>query len=147
VYIFAAHKTSAKLKAIMDEVGEFEIETDDADSSYTPIDFSLPGNKILADIYAKRYQEKSDMLARMVNNEIEKTGRPALGVNQRQVGIAVLQATKMPAILIETGFINNPEDERYLNDPKGQQELAEAITEAVKRYRDQLENPKAVSSK
>jgi N-acetylmuramoyl-L-alanine amidase len=148
VYIFAAHKTSAKLKAIMDEVGEFEIETNEGDSSYTPIDFSLPGNKIIADIYAKRYQEKSDMLATMVNDEIGKTGRAALGVNQRQVGIAVLQATKMPAILIETGFINNPEDERYLNDPKGQQELAEAITLAVKRYRDQLENPsKALSSK
>jgi N-acetylmuramoyl-L-alanine amidase len=63
-----------------------------------------------------------------------------LGVNQRQVGIAVLQATNMPAILIETGFINNPEDERYINSAEGQQELAEAITQAVKRYKIQLEN-------
>jgi N-acetylmuramoyl-L-alanine amidase len=63
-----------------------------------------------------------------------------LGVNQRQVGIAVLQATNMPAILIETGFINNPEDERYLNSKDGQQELAEAITQAVKRYKAQLES-------
>ena len=148
VYIFAAHKTSAKLKAIMDEVGEFEIETNESDSSYSQLDFSLPGNKTIAQIYAKRYQEKSDMLATMVNDEIERTGRAALGVNQRQMGIAVLQATNMPAILIETGFINNPEDERYLNDPKGQQELAEAITAAVKRYRDQLENTnRTVTSK
>ena len=148
VYIFAAHKTSAKLKAIMDEVGEFEIETNEGDSSYIPIDFSTPGNRTIADIYAKRYQEKSDKLATMVNDEVAKTGRIALGVNQRQVGIAVLQATNMPAILIETGFINNPEDERYLNDPKGQQELAEAITQAVKRYKEQLENPgKALTSK
>ncbi len=148
VYIFAAHKTSSKLKAIMDEVGEFEIETNEGDSSYVPIDFSTPGNRTIADIYAKRYQEKSDKLATLVNDEIAKTGRIALGVNQRQVGIAVLQATNMPAILIETGFINNPEDERYLNDPKGQQELAEAITLAVKNYKQQLENPgKALSSK
>ena len=148
VYIFAAHKTSAKLKAIMDEVGEFEIETNEGDSSYVPIDFSTPGNRTIADIYAKRYQEKSDKLATLVNDEVAKTGRIALGVNQRQVGIAVLQATNMPAILIETGFINNPEDERYLNDPKGQQELAEAITQAVKRYKEQLENPgKALSIK
>ena len=148
VYIFAAHKTSAKLKAIMDEVGEFEIETNEGDSSYVPIDFSTPGNRTIADIYAKRYQEKSDKLAALVNDEVAKTGRIALGVNQRQVGIAVLQATNMPAILIETGFINNPEDERYLNDPKGQQELAEAITQAVRRYKEQLENPgKALSIK
>ncbi len=140
VYIFAAHKTSAKLKAIMDEVGEFEIESNEADTSYVAVDFSSPGNKTIAQIYAKRYQEKSDLLASLVNDEIDKTGRAALGVNQRQVGIAVLQATNMPAILIETGFINNPEDERYINSASGQQEMAEAITKAVIRYREQLEN-------
>lgn len=145
VYIFAAHKTSAKLAAIMKEVGEFEIETHDADSNYNPIDFSTREGKIMADIYAKRYQEKSDRLASMVNDEVEKTGRTALGVNQRQVGIAVLQATNMPAILVETGYINNPQDERYLNSDKGQQELAEAITQAVKRYKEQLENTNKLS--
>jgi N-acetylmuramoyl-L-alanine amidase len=76
---------------------------------------------------------------------VEKTGRVALGVNQRQVGIAVLQATNMPAILVETGYINNPQDERYLNSDKGQQELAEAITQAVKRYKEQLENANKLS--
>ena len=140
VYLFAAHKTSDKLKAIMKEVGEFEIETD-SDSTYTSFDFNTPEGKQMAQIYAKRYQEKSDRIATMVNDEIEQTGRPALGVNQRQTGIWVLQATNMPAILIETGFINNPEDERYLNSEKGQQELAEAITTAVIRYKTQLENP------
>jgi N-acetylmuramoyl-L-alanine amidase len=93
-------------------------------------------------VYAKRYQEKSDRIAGLVNEEVEKTGRPALGINQRQTGIWVLQATNMPAILIETGFINNPEDERYLNSDKGQQEHAEAITKAVMRYKEQLESPK-----
>jgi N-acetylmuramoyl-L-alanine amidase len=58
----------------------------------------------------------------------------------------VLQSTNMPAILVETGFINNAEDERYLNSEAGQQELAEAITKAVKRYREILENPKPVAS-
>ena len=73
---------------------------------------------------------------------MESSGRPALGVNQRQKGIWVLQATNMPAILIETGFINNPEDEKYLNSEKGQKELAEVITKSVIRYREQLEGPK-----
>ena len=71
----------------------------------------------------------------LVEEEVAKTGRQTFGFNQRQVGIRVLQSTNMPAILIETGFINNEEDERYLNSEKGQQELAESITEAVKRYR------------
>jgi N-acetylmuramoyl-L-alanine amidase len=52
----------------------------------------------------------------------------------------------MPAILIETGFINNPEDERYLNSEKGQQEMAESITAAVIRYKNQMENPNHTNS-
>ena len=138
VYLFAAHKTSDKLKAIMKDVGEFEIETE-SDSTYSSFDINTPEGRTLAQIYAKRYQEKSDLIATIVNDEIDATGRPALGVNQRQTGICVLQATNMPAILIETGFINNPEDERYLNSDAGQQELAEAITKAVIRYKTQLE--------
>lgn len=144
VYLFAAHKTSDKLKAIMKDVGEFEIETE-SDSTYSSFDINTPEGRTLAQIYAKRYQEKSDLIATMVNEEVDATGRPALGVNQRQTGIWVLQATNMPAILIETGFINNPEDERYLNSEAGQQELAEAITKAVIRYKTQLETPQATS--
>ena len=142
VWIFAAHKTSDKLKAIMKEQGdnesEYEIESG-ADSTYNNFDFNSPEGRALAQIYAKRYQEKSDKLATLVNQEVEKTNRPALGVNQRQKGIWVLQATNMPAILIETGFINNPEDEKYLNSEDGQQELAETITNAIIRYKKQLE--------
>ena len=143
VWIFAAHKTSDKLKAIMKEEGqneaEFEIESG-ADSTLNNFDFNTPEGRAIAQIYAKRYQEKSDRLATLVNEEVDKTSRPALGVNQRQKGIWVLQATNMPAILIETGFINNPEDEKYLNSDKGQQELAETITAAVLRYKAQIEN-------
>jgi N-acetylmuramoyl-L-alanine amidase len=141
VWIFAAHKTSDKLKAIMKEEGDFEIETGQ-DSSYNSFNFDTPEGRVLAQVYAKRYQEKSDRLATYVNDAVDKTGRPALGVNQRQKGIWVLQATNMPAILVETGFISNPSDERYLNSEKGQQELAEAITKAVIRYKQQLETPK-----
>jgi len=143
VWIFAAHKTSDKLKAIISEEGqnenEFEIESG-ADTTANSFDFNSPEGRAIAQVYAKRYQEKSDRLAALVNEEVEKTGRPALGVNQRQVGIRVLQSTNMPAILVETGFINNPEDEVYLNSEAGQQEIAEAITKAVIRYKYQTEN-------
>lgn len=142
VWIFAAHKTSDKLKAIMKDEGndeaEFELEAG-SDSTQKGIDFSTPEGRAIAQVYAKRYQEKSDRLATLINEEVEKTNRPALGVSQRQKGIWVLQATNMPAVLIETGFINNPEDEAYLNDPKGQQELSETIAAAIIRYKNQME--------
>lgn len=145
VWIFAAHKTSAKLDALMkankEEEGDIEAGSDD-DSTYNSIDFSSAEYRMMAQVYAKRYQEKSIKLGTLVDEEIENTDRQALGINQRQKGIWVLQATKMPAILVETGFITNHDDERYLNSEKGQQELAEAITRAVKRYKEQIENSK-----
>ncbi len=73
-------------------------------------------------------------------------GRDDLGVWQRQKGIWVLQATQMPAVLVETGFIANYEDERYLNSEDGQQEIAEAIAKGLKKYKEQVENPKLLPS-
>jgi N-acetylmuramoyl-L-alanine amidase len=52
----------------------------------------------------------------------------------------VLQAVAMPAVLIETGFISNPEDEEYLNSETGQNEICEVITKSLIRYKFSLEN-------
>jgi N-acetylmuramoyl-L-alanine amidase len=40
----------------------------------------------------------------------------------------------MPSVLVETGFLTNPEEEDYLNSKEGQQEIAKCVTEAVKNY-------------
>ncbi len=138
IWLFAAHKTSEKLKAVMNNE-DIEIESG-SDSVYNDIDFDTPEGRIRAKIYADRYQKKSIKLATMVDEEIDKTDRTALGLNQRQKGIWVLQATNMPAILIETGFITNYKDERYINSDKGQQELAECIARAVKRYKEDIDH-------
>lgn len=138
IWLFAAHKTSEKLKAVMKNE-DIEIESG-TDSVYNAIDFDTPEGRIRAKIYADRYQKKSIKLATMVDEEVDKTNRAALGLNQRQKGIWVLQATNMPAILIETGFITNHDDERYLNSEKGQQELADCIARAVKKYKDEIDH-------
>lgn len=140
IWLFAAHKTSDKMKALLQNE-EFDVG-DGSDSTYD-VDISSPEFKMVAKTYAARYQLKSIKLANYVDAEVDKTDREALGLNQRQVGIWVLQATNMPAILIETGFITNHEDERYLNSEKGQQELAECITRAVKKYKEELESHNA----
>ncbi|MCU0381751.1 MAG: N-acetylmuramoyl-L-alanine amidase, partial [Chitinophagaceae bacterium] len=64
-----------------------------------------------------------------------------MGVLQRNhKGIWVLQATNMPAVLIETGFITDKEEEDYLNSENGQNEIVRAIANGVKRYKDQIDN-------
>jgi N-acetylmuramoyl-L-alanine amidase len=140
--IFNARKTGEKIKAM--EKSDNLFETDDNDSSLN-ISYDSPEWKAQALLYTQTYFKKSYKLGSMVQQEIVDMGRDNLGVWQRDKGIWVLQATQMPAVLIETGFIANPEDERYLNSEKGQQQIAEAITKALKKYKDQVENPKIVT--
>ncbi|MEO6637946.1 MAG: N-acetylmuramoyl-L-alanine amidase, partial [Ginsengibacter sp.] len=107
-----------------------------------------PEWKASALLYTQNYFKRSYQLATNVQEQVEATGRNNLGVWQRQIGLWVLQATQMPAVLIETGFIANYDDERYLNSEKGQQEIAEAITRAIIKYKNQVEgvNTQALTS-
>ena len=83
-----------------------------------------------------------------IEDEFTKEGRFSRGVKQRnEKGIWVLQATGMPSILVETGYISNTEEEQYINSDKGQDEIVAAIVNAIKRYKASLEgNSPATSS-
>ena len=103
-------------------------------------DPNSPEKMILYSLKTQQYFTRSANLALMVEEEFTKQGRISREAKQRQVGIWVLQATAMPSILVETGYITNPEEEDYLNSKTGQEEVSTAIINAVKRYRLALEN-------
>lgn len=88
----------------------------------------------------QQYTERSRNLAYAVQNEFTKIGRENRDAKQRAKGIWVLQAVAMPAILVELGFISNPEEEDYINSEQGQKELSESIARAVKQYKQNIEN-------
>jgi len=46
----------------------------------------------------------------------------------------VLRETRMPAVVLESGYITNPDEERLLADPHFQQQLAGAIAEGLRRF-------------
>lgn len=133
--ILVARQAADKVKALENS----DMYITDTEDSTTNINYESPEWKASAILYSQKYFRRSYQLANNVQDEIGKTGRNNLGVWQRKIGLWVLHATQMPAILIETGFIANYDDERYLNSEKGQQEIAEAITRAVMKYRDQIE--------
>jgi N-acetylmuramoyl-L-alanine amidase len=54
----------------------------------------------------------------------------------KQAGFAVLRYTYMPSVLVETGFLTNKNEGLYLNSNKGQTEIANAISLAVLKYRN-----------
>ncbi|MEO8413472.1 MAG: N-acetylmuramoyl-L-alanine amidase [Ginsengibacter sp.] len=122
--ILASHKTSQKIQAL--EASDMQFNTEDDDSTLN-INYDSPEWKASALLYTTNYFKKSYQLATNIEDEIEATGRNNLGVWQRQVGLWVLQATQMPAVLVETGFIANYDDERYLNSEKVSRKLLKLL--------------------
>lgn len=139
-YIWAADRTGYKGEAINESSGENEQD------STNDLDLSSPEAIIRSQLYEKKYFKKSMLLASFVEDEFTKEGRLSRGVKQRnEKGIWVLQATGMPSILVETGFITQTEEEQYLNSEKGQDEIVAAIIDAIKRYKSSLEGNSSVT--
>jgi N-acetylmuramoyl-L-alanine amidase len=79
-----------------------------------------------------RYSEKfSDILNSVWDKKLKI---PSRGV--KQAGFIVLIGASMPSVLIETGFISNPQDAKYLKSQRGQQEVAQTIFTAIKKYKN-----------
>lgn len=102
-------------------------------------DANDPTKRMLASVMTQQYFQRSAKLVLTIENQFQQVGRISREAKQRQKGIWVLQAVSMPAVLVETGFISNPEEEDYLNSAAGQQEIADVITRSIKIYKSSLE--------
>lgn len=49
-------------------------------------------------------------------------------------GILLLKETKIPAVIVECGFLSNPEEEKLLQDEEYQEKMAQAITEGILKF-------------
>ena len=136
-YIWGAHKGEDKEIAVRENAPMFAEEN--YQEKYGPIDVNSPEFIALSLAKTLQFQRRSSTLANLVEQEFSKAGRVSGGPKQRQVGIWVLQATAMPSVLVETGFITNPQEEDYLNSATGQDEIAQCITNALKDYKTWLE--------
>jgi N-acetylmuramoyl-L-alanine amidase len=102
--------------------------------TYEAYDQSDPANAIILNAYIQKYRKQSILFGDLLNTEFEDTnGRESEGVKEQ--GVLVLAHSAMPAVLIETGFINNPEEEDYLNSNDGQNEIVQSIIKAINNYR------------
>src|SRR5690606_28375715 len=137
-YIWALNKNEAKVNS-MNKI-EYYGEIDSTGSTLELPDPSDPIEKARMLIYAQQYFRKSFDLADLIEREFSASGRISRGVKQRNdVGIWVLQATGMPSILVEIGFISNKEEEIYLNSDKGQEEIVEDLMNAFRAYKEKFE--------
>ena len=94
-----------------------------------------PLKLVLWDMAQAAWLAESQLVAEQIQAEFNKAlGIPDRGV--KQAPFRVLVGATMPAVLVEIGFISNPEEERRLRDPAFLQDMVNALVRAIEAYRD-----------
>jgi len=92
-----------------------------------------PATQIIVAQYSQAFLASSIVLGSKINDGFVQQGRVSEGV--RQQSLQVLASSAMPGVLVEIGYLNNYEEENYLNSELGQQEVAYSIFNGIKAYK------------
>ena len=108
---------------------------DNYESRYSAYDINSPESVIGLTIMQEEFLDQSIMLGKMMqdnfSNNLSRNDRKV-----KQAGFIVLHQTFMPSVLIETGFLTNKSEGVYLNSKKGQEEMGNAIADAIINYKN-----------
>ena len=140
-YVWAVSKNDEKLNSLSKNPDEEEYGEQDSTITIELPNPKDPVEKARLLLYNQNYFRKSLQFADLIEKGFLEQNRVYRGgVKQRNnKGIWVLQATGMPSVLVEIGFITNREEEKYINSEEGQNEIAQNILSAIKAYKDKTE--------
>lgn len=99
---------------------------------------NLPGrdravSQILLDLSQRATKNRSAAFAQLLLANVgEET--PLLRRSHRDAGFIVLLAPDVPAVLLEMGFITNPEDEAFLSAKASRARLVDAVADSIEAY-------------
>ncbi|MFI5134667.1 MAG: N-acetylmuramoyl-L-alanine amidase [Chitinophagales bacterium] len=110
---------------------------DNYQQNYDGFDPNSPEGYIILSMNQNAHLNQSIDLASKVEDQFKQEGRTSRGV--KQAGFLVLWRTTMPSILIETGFLTNRTEEKYLTSENGQNEIAKAVLNAITSYKYEVE--------
>lgn len=134
VYTLGLDRSDTNLSVAMRENEVMKLEADYS-TTYQGFDPSSTESYIAFEMMQHKNMDQSIALAEAVQNQLVRhAGRKNNGV--RQAPFWVLVRTSMPSILVELDFICNPAMEDYMASEKGSSQLARAIYNGVKNYRE-----------
>jgi N-acetylmuramoyl-L-alanine amidase len=133
-YVLGLHRTDAQQKIAERENSTIYLEEDQGEK-YKSYDLG-PDAIIARQLQLSVFLDHSINFATKVQQEFKRLGRYDRGV--KQAGFLVLYKTTMPSVLIETGFLTNPTEEKFLRDTLSQSKMAEAMFVAFQKYKNQL---------
>jgi len=137
-YMMGLGKTNENLNVAKRE-NSVILQEKDYQKTYNGFNPNSPLAHIMMANYQNTFMMNSIKFAQKVERQFKKqTNRRSYGV--KQAGFVVLWETTMPSVLIETGFLTNGSEEKYLASQVGQEEVAESIFKAFKLYKEEIEN-------
>ena len=143
-YVMGLHKTDENLTVSMRENSSILLEKD-YKQKYDGYDPNSAESFIIFNLYQNAYIEKSLIMASKVQYQADAYGsRYNRGV--KQAGFLVLYRTAMPSVLIETGFLTNANEEKFLNSEKGINTMSQFIYKAFKEYKVDVEEGEGESN-
>jgi len=141
-YVMGLHKSEANLEIAKTENSAILLESDH-DSNYEGFDPNSDEAYIVFSLFQNIFLDQSlDIAVRVQKQFRERVGRVDRGV--KQAGFWVLYKTTMPGILVETGFLSNADEEKFLLSEDGQVYIASAIYRAFKEYKKAYEEENMV---
>ena len=113
------------------------------EKNYGGFDPAKPETSLLIKLGQEENINRSLVLATRVKNGFKGLERHDRGI--KQIPLWVLDATTMPGVLIELGFVSNKLEGAYLNSEVGQNELARSIANAIISYKDLMTGSKTAT--
>ncbi len=136
--VLGLHRSGENFEVAKKENSVILLE-DNYEEKYEGFDPNSPESYIIFSLMQNLYFEQSINFAALVQEQFrERVMRKDRGVKQQ--GLLVLAQAAMPGVLIEAGFVTNPEEEKYLMTEEGQDYLASAIFRAFRDYKEITES-------
>jgi N-acetylmuramoyl-L-alanine amidase len=143
-FVMGLNRSSTNLEVAKQENSVILLEKDYKEK-YNGFDPNKPETLIGLKILQEEYLDQSIALASILETKFTKNlKRNSRGVKQSPLW--VLDASYMPSVLIELGFLSNKAEGSYLNSDKGKDEMAQAIVDAILEYKKEYFNGEVSSS-
>lgn len=132
-YTLGLHRTQENLEVAQKENAVILIE-DDYQKQYAGFNPNSSESYIIFEFLQDKNMAQSVNFAQLIQQQFRhKARRIDKGVHQ--AGFLVLRETSMPSVLIELGYITNPNEEAYLLSSNGSSMLAQSIYQAFVNYK------------
>jgi N-acetylmuramoyl-L-alanine amidase len=136
-YVMGTHVNDENLEVAKKENSAIFNE-ENYQTAYKGFNPNAPETYILLSLNQQVHLQNSLDLAKKIENQFKyRVKRKSRGV--KQAGFVVLSESTMPSVLVELGFLSNPEEEKFLKDALGQVYLASAIFRALRDYKNEVE--------